>query len=667
MKVERYLLPRNSVLWMIGAQGLALLPLFREMPLWLPVVWAAVLIWRLQEFRGRWPMPKPLTKTALVAVCVAGLVLSYQRLLGLEPMVALLICALLLKQLEMRRRRDALFLVYLNFFLIGVQFLFGQALQNALYGVVCLWAGLTSLLVIHQPVGQRYPWRSLKLAGRMMLHSLPLMLILFLVMPRLGALWSVPSPGQTAKTGVSDEMSPGDFSRLSRSGGVAFRATFEGESPSADQLYWRGLVLSEFDGRTWRQNRDANYHSGAPVYWGYERPPKWLSGSQGAGRSYRYSIVMEPSHQRWLYSLSLVAPVADQDIGLVWDYRLLRNEPVHTRFSYEAQSQLEYALNLELPEWQRQRALQLPSSGNPVSRTTAAQWRAESTTDEAYIKRILELYRSRFTYTLEPPALGTDTVDEFLWQTEQGFCGHFASSFVFMLRSAGIPARVVAGYQGGEYNPLGDYWVVHQYDAHAWAEVWLPQKGWVRYDPTAVVAPDRIRQSLGETRSEQVDDVVSLGRYRHIQWLSNIRLQWDLLNYRWHKTVLEFDQEEQSKFLTRWLGRVDPLKLMLVLLTAGAVTVLIVTLHLWWTARPVPQPRHLRWYRRFERRVARRGWYRQPSETPEQFLQRMLQKETSLSYCEVLKAFTQQYLAHVYGGQPLDEPQLKSLLHQLRT
>ncbi|WP_439135764.1 transglutaminase TgpA family protein [Pseudomaricurvus sp.] len=676
----RQLLPRNSLLWLISAQGLAIAPMLLELPYWLIGLWGLVLIWRLQEFRGRWAMPGKLIKTAMVAVCVSGLFLSFGRLLGLEPMVTMLICALLLKQLEMQRRQDALLLVYLTFFLIGVQFLFSQTLLASVYGAVCVWIALCSLLSMHQPSGHERPWRSLRLAGRLSLHTVPLMILLFLVMPRFGSLWSVPNPTQSAKTGVSDSMSPGDFSRLSRSGGVAFRVTFDGERPPQHLLYWRGLVFSEFDGRRWtqRKGREWDYRDGSLVDWYSDAPSDWRiqsgSGNSELSKPVTYSIIMEASHQRWLYGL--MAPVAfEQDplYGLTRNFTLLRRQPVHQRLQYEVTSQLEYQASTEpLTSRQRARELALPDGFNPETLQKANAWRQQAGSEQAYLSKVLAFYRDNFDYTLEPPALGRDTVDEFLWQTQRGFCEHFASSFVVLMRAAGIPARVVAGYQGGEYNSADDYLVVHQYDAHAWTEVWLEGQGWTRVDPTAAVAADRVERSLGDLQSDMVEGALSLGRYRQFKWVAELRMEWDALNYRWHKAVINFDSKAQSELLSNLLGGVSPLRLVLFVLLVGGGLLLLISLHLWWRARPAPKPPALHQCERFERLLRRKGWVRLDREPVGEFAARV---SASVSpkhsgIAEAVSDFADLFQREQYAGEVVSSAQwrhsLKSLQRVLR-
>ena len=643
----RYLPPRNSQLWLLLSLSLCMVPLALELPLWLIAVWGLVVFWRWQIFRGRWSVPNTPIKTLLVFSSGLGLWLSYGRFQGLEPMASLLVLALLLKWLEQQRLRDTLVVVYLGFVMVALQFLFGQTLLISLYAAVCVWLLLAALLALYQPQGHLKPARTARLAGRLLLHALPLMLLMFLVMPRLGSLWAVPSPSHSARSGMSDSMAPGDFSRLSKSGGVAFRVDFDGPKPPQEQLYWRGLVFSDFDGRRWRQaptSRDLNRYSGeASVVWGRARLNKagrslaWQSASEALAESVDYRITLEPTQQRWVYSLPVVTDFRSESaaaglrLGLSREQYLLAQEPVRVRSQYSVSSVLSYRWSPEaLTAFERRRVLGLPSDFNPQTQARAELWRQQADSDSAYVERVLAHYRASFVYTLEPPRLGRDSVDEFLWRDldeggQQGFCEHFASSFVVMMRAAQIPARVVVGYMGGEYNEQGDYLVVHQYDAHAWAEVWLPGEGWTRVDPTAAVAPERVRQSLGELQLDGVDKLLSLGRYRNFAWVSQLRMQWDGLNYAWHKAVMGFDSERQGKLLTDLLGGVSPLKMVLLVLGSGASFLALISLHLWWRNCPPRPAPLLHVFVRFERLLARKGLERLPGETPGIFARRAQQ------------------------------------------
>lgn len=664
--INRYLPPRNSLLWLISALSLSILPIIDELPIWLVIVWLGVVIWRVQIFRGYWQLPSSLNKTVIAVVCMAGLYQSFDRFLALDPMAALLCCALLLKLLEMQSRRDAVMLIYLSYFVIALQFLFSQVLSALLIGLVCFWIVTTALLVLNQPQGHSFPRRSLRLSGRILLHSFPLMILLFLIFPRIGSLWSMPLHNGGV-TGVSDSMSPGDFSSLSRSGGVAFRVKFDGDAPKPEELYWRGLTFSQFDGRRWKPITEL---SNGWLQRGSKKSSEnqsELTSGEALGRDFSYRIIFEPSQQHWLYSLMLPSnfnTAADIKIKKLNDHRLVSNKPVRQRIDYQVDSHLNYKIGLDITASQQQVDLRLPADSNPKSVAIAKQWRSEAGSDEVYIQRLLSLYNSEFEYTLEPPTLGTHTVDEFLWQTKQGFCGHFASSFVVMMRAAGIPARVVVGYQGGEYNKLEDYYVVHQYAAHAWAEVWLQGRGWVRYDPTAAVAPERVLQSLGDLASNFVDSRFSLGRYRQFALINSLRMQWDALNYRWHTSVMEFDNDQQSLLLSDWLNGITALKMAIVVLSAGGSVFILMTLHLLWRGRPKPVSDTLKAYARLERLLKSKGFIRQQGEPPGDFARRVVNKYPSVEI--PLMQATRMFEQAQYESKEFSTRQMKQQLRLLK-
>lgn len=669
-----YLPPRNGLIWLVVALSVSIMPLIPELPFWLLAVWLCVGLWRVQLYRGIWRMPGGMTKLVLVSVCSAGLFLTFGRFAALEPMVSLFVCGALLKLLEMKNRRDAQLLLYLCYFLVSCRFLFTQGLSDLMIGSICLWVVTTALLVMHQPRGHETPKRSLRLAGRLLLHSVPLMVLLFLVMPRIGSLWNIPLQDHGATTGVSDSMSPGDFSSLSRSGGVAFRVTFNGARPRPEDLYWRGLIFSEFDGRRWSPSRNGPGTDGESwIRWGRNVPNKAMQkysedSEQPLGRPVNYEIIMEPTQQHWLYSLMLTTEFYnDSDVKILrtTNQRLVADQPIRQRMVYSASSSLDYTTERRrLPDIVRDVNLKLPSNFNPVALRSAEEWRRQAGSDQAYVDRVLAFFNASFVYTLEPPRLGKHTVDEFMWGTQQGFCEHYASSFVVMMRAAGIPARVVAGYLGGEYNAAENYYVVHQYDAHAWAEIWLPDRGWVRQDPTAAVAPERVLQSLGDLQADLVESPWALGRYRNLTLFNNLRLQWDALNYRWHRSVMGFDDDRQSQFFNNWLNGATPLKLVLFVLGGGAVAFALMGLHLWWGNRKGPMVPALKVFHRLQSFLARRGLERASGEAVGDFLRRVAAEKPEAKV--LLMQFNRTFEDALYGNGLFHERELKRLLRSLR-
>lgn len=588
-------IPRSSQLWLLFALLLTALPHLTHVPVW---VWAAggvIMFWRWKIYAGQWAMPGRIIKTLLVLVCAFGIWRGYGSWRGVEPMTGLLLVGMLLKLLEMKTRRDALLVVYLGYFCAAAQLLFAQMILDSLYCILNFWALLTAqLLLFSGPTASIWP--AAKRSGIMALQAVPVMVALFLVLPRTGPLWAMPMHKHAARTGISDTMSPGDVVDLTKSGAVAFRVNFEGPLPPPASRYWRGLVLSQFDGRTWRaRNYDFN-PGGRGIDLFNQAPSPWRLEATKLPTSapvYQYQILMEPSHRPWLFTLGVPLSI---ETGKRWAITL--DQTVRTLVPVSDRARID-VLSVDMPvpapalhPFVERHYLSLPQEFNPRTRALANEWRASGLSVEAIIARFEQMIQQQFIYTLQPPALGEHSVDDFLFGTRQGFCEHFASSFVFFMRAAGVPARVVTGYQGGELGLAGDYLLVHQMDAHAWAEVWMDGQ-WRRVDPTAAVAPSRIRDGLRMAMRdsiEQLGDPLSLIRYSNINWLNLARLQWEEVNYRWQSMVVGFDADQQSAVLQRLLGGVDPWRIGVFLLLSAGLPLASIALWFAWRNRPAPLP-----------------------------------------------------------------------------
>ncbi len=605
---EREQINRASLAWLLIAQAVILLPHSVHAPLWLWAGWLCVVVWRWQIFRGAWSFPSLFLRIGLIAGFGGGLVLSYGAQFDMTAMVGLLLAGFILKLLELRRRRDLLVTVYLGYFVAATQFLFHNGPLAGLYGVISLVLLTATLLAAHQSVRNVRFWLSIRQAGWLLLQAVPLMLILFLVIPRTGALWSVPQDKRAATTGISDSMSPGDIGELAQSNALAFRVTFEGEAPPPSKRYWRGLVFSHFDGRQW-QPSDRQRASGL-MNWSRSETEQWLNLLRAEGAAVDYEVMLEPTQQRWLYALAAPVDWGD-DIGVGREMRLQSEEPVTQRMAYRVSSRTRYQFQaMGLSDWERRQELQLPQEANPQTRARARQWAREASSETDLIDRLLGLYREQFRYTLRPQTLGQHSVDQFLWGTREGFCEHFASSFVFFLRAAGIPARVVVGYLGATHNPLEDYWTVRQRDAHAWAEVWLEGQGWVRYDPTGAVAPERIERGLDFSLSGTDSEMLQRSFGADLPFVAQLQLRWDAFNYEWHRWVLGYDQRLQEDFLDDWLGGVDLWRIALAVVLTGASLVGALLLWMLWRQRPryrYPADRQLA---RLDRKLAKAGMSR---------------------------------------------------------
>lgn len=645
-------IPRHCLTWLLIAQAFLIAPHFSHIPIWILFAWVIIVAWRVQVYRGHWSFPGRWVKFVLVSLCVAALMFEYRRWYGLEPMVGLLVVAFLLKLLEMHQQRDALTVIYIGYFVAATNFLFSQTLEMTAYIFLTVTLLTTALIALNQSEQEKRYWHSLSLSAKILLQSLPLTLILFLMIPRIGSLWAVPQQQQAAKTGVSDTMSPGDFSRLSRSDDVAFQVTFAGEIPPQNQLYWRGLVFSEFDGRTWGASTLMGF-DGGPIDWFSREPLPWRDRIEVVEPGLDYDIIIEPTQQLWLYALA--TPVtSERFIGLTREFNLIRRMPVGSRMRYRVTSYLQHSTEANgLPNWMIRRETQLPQTSNPRSREQAHLWWQETGEPRAYMAKVLANFTQSFTYTLQPPLLGINPVDEFLWSTQRGFCEHFASAFVFMMRAAGIPARVVAGYQGGEINRLENFLIVKQSDAHAWAEVWFEGEGWVRVDPTAAVAPQRIESGLSGALNQeeaQLLDRSFLTSFNHIVLMNRLRLQLEVLNYKWSTMVVSYDSEAQAGLLRRWLGDNSAWRIGLAFLSATAIVVALLAAWLFFSSHNFSQNRGDRLYQQFLRTLKKRGVEKLPGEGPRTFAQRAARKLPKLeAWIARVSHYYEQYR---YGDDP---------------
>lgn len=613
--------------WQVVALCAVVFPQVDRLPLWLSVVMLTIAISRLAPIESRLGVTGKALRLILFVGGMAGIYYSHRTFIGPEGGVSFLVLSAGFKLLESKDKRDYFVLAVLDFFVLATAFLFSQSLLLAAYvGVATLFvlAALTTL----QQSEQTNIGTTIKKASAIALQALPLMLILFVFFPRLPPLWTLNLSQGSGKTGMSDSMSPGDISRLSESSELAFRVEFKGPVPGPDQLYWRGVVLTHYDGNKWTQSDTISW----PIPAGEVRP-KWVTASNSASTAIgsadaaiQYRVILEPTDQSWLFSLA-IPQSPTKKVLFTRDFRLAYQTPVFTRLSYDAKSWSDQLADKDdLPVWLKNQNLQLPASGNQEALQMARRWHLASASDERYIQQILDYFREeRFFYTLEPPRLGENRIDDFLFRTRRGFCEHYAAAFVFLMRAAGIPARVVAGYQGGEKSPLDNYWLVRQLDAHAWAEVWLEGKGWVRVDPTAVVAPDRIERGAAQMATQSAywgNSIASKVRHNNYRLLHSLRNFADYVNYRWYRDVLGYDISSQEGLMQRLLGDNNLLKqlgLMMGLLAVfGGLT-------LFWIFRGERKKEHPvdRLYRKYCERMAKKGMPREPGEAPFDYAQRI--------------------------------------------
>ncbi len=646
-------IPRNGLIWLLVAQVLVILPHLSHLPLWIIGLWLGCATWRVQIFRMRARYPRAWAKALMMLGAAFGVYFSRGGLVGLDAGVVLLIAAFILKLVEMRSRRDALVLIFLGFFAVVTSYLFNDSLLAGVYSLAPIIALLASMIGLQQSTTDTHPWPTLRLAGSLLLQAIPLMLVLFVLFPRLGPLWSLPQPKDRGVTGLADSMSPGDIAELSRSSALAFRASFEGPIPGREQLYWRAVTFERFDGRRWSQS----FSSQVP------QEPEWTP----QGTPVAYSIVMQPSGRPWLYALD-VAQVDAGGARLMADFHLERPRAVDKPLLYQARSWTEALREPGAASATLERALQLPNGGNPRSREWAQTLRREHQTAEATVQALLSHFNQQpYGYTLRPPPVGENIVDDFLFETLNGFCIHYAGAMTFVLRAAGIPARVVAGYQGGEINPSGNYLSVRQLDAHAWIEYWEADKGWISVDPTFQVAPERIEQGLEEALAGEQDlmegTLMGLRNYRDIGWLNDLRFGWDSLSYGWQRWVLNYQGERQLEVLQGLFGKVDARKLGVLMVAVGALLIgllAIILLKPWRRERDA----QVRQYRRFERLLARHGIARRPGEGARDFAQRAAAQLPDVA--GPIADFSSLYEQARYAGRPADKAEVHTALARLR-
>ena len=640
-----------------------MLPHASRVPLWLNGAFIVSLLWRLPVIEQRLPLPNKWFKVLFVMGALAGIKYSYNTWFGPEAGTSFLIVCIALKLLETKNERDCYVLLTLSYFMLATQFLFNQGLASTLYaglGVLCITA---AYVVFNQTISLKHAFKkSLILLGQ----ALPLMLILFLFFPRLPPLWTFKLSEGTGKTGMTDNMSPGDLAKLSQSSELAFRVEFANKNqvPSKSELYWRGLTLSRFDGKTWRPSNRAILADDNAAWSNYPLP-MWAETQIHITKTppKYYKVILEPTDRVWLYSLA-VPYSRTQGVGLSRDFRLVSQAPVFQRFTYDVMQYQAIALDLELPDWLRLDNLMLPETGNPVARQMAQQWRKYYGSDEAYITAILSWFRkSEFYYTLEPPLLGNNRIDDFLFKTKRGFCEHYSSSFAFLLRAAGIPTRVVVGYQGGEWSPNKDSWQVRQLDAHAWVEAWLPNKGWVMLDPTGAVAPERIENGMSDlAQNAEVwgNSAFSTFKYNNFKWFSQLRNMADYINYRWQKDIVGYDTENQEQLLLKLLGDSSVWKRIAIMF--GALIIIASLLALWTILKgqkrlnPVDKV-----IVRLSQQLAQRGLAREQGEGVIAYLQRLEMHQPQ--WQPALQQLQQYYCVLRY--QPLT-PEAQEQMKQMR-
>ncbi|GAA5181426.1 hypothetical protein GCM10025771_28360 [Niveibacterium umoris] len=634
-------LDRRTGIWVLATVALTQIPLlFRLAPevglvAAIPMLWQA---WRLRSAALGRP-PHFIILILLAAMSVATTTAHYGTIFGRTPGLALIAMLLGLKVLESRNRRDAHVSVQLCFFLQLGYFLIEQSALTAASASVACAIAVTTLLRIEQPeLGTKASAAaSLKLIG----IAIPLAVVLFVLFPRLDSpLWGLPTDGRESTTGMSDHMRAGSIANLSLSGEIAFRVEFSGAVPEPAARYFRGPVMSAFDGQEWRVGP-----SGPP-----SEPPQ-------GGKPTDYVITMEPNENRWLFALEHALPAAGQTLSSA--NVLLAAAPIRSRLRVSLSSRIGSRIGQDTSDALAAFNLTLPKGTNPRMAALGADLRNRLPDPAARVEEGLRLLRvGQFVYTLEPPTLGADSADEFFFDSKRGFCEHFANAFAVLMRAAGVPTRVVGGYQGGEINPVDGTLIVRQSDAHAWTEVWLANRGWVRVDPTAAAAPRRIDGGVTASlpASEPIPRLVRVDA----AWLRALRDRAEALSHAWNTWFLGYNAQRQRDFITQ-LGFDPDWRTLTLLLAASAAAWQAVVWAAMFRRRSALTPAEREWTRLL-RTLARKGLSPAPSEGPIAFAARA--GTIHPEWRDALDAFAKSY-ARITYGPPHASPAVEALRNEI--
>ena len=527
----------RNLMWLLAATAFVVAPHLFRMPYWVAIFFGVVLAWRAWIAWAAVHFPSRLITIVLTIAATIGTFATYGTLLRDRlPPTTLLVVMAALKVLEMRTQREVVLVIYLGFFLVMTNFLFSQSIPLGLYMLACVWIFIATMVGFNRIGGSPSLAERLRPAGALLVQALPLMVAFFILFPRTqGPLWALPQDTRSTATGLSETMSPGNISNLIKSDAIAFRVQFDGDRPPYSTLYWRGPVLVDFDGATW------SMPAVVPML-------SRLDYAQ-RGRLTNYSVTLEPHQKTWLFALDAPAVLPAGAYALA-DLELRDRRPVAERKRYDMSSYLDFRYGQHLSAYTRQATLRYDPERNPRAVALGRQWASETSDPRAILTRALTLYNREFTYTLEPPLLDPrDPYDDFLFQAKKGFCEHYAGSFALLMRAAGIPSRVVTGYQGGEVNPLNNELIVRQADAHAWTEVWIEGEGWIRVDPTAAVSPLRVEGGVNAAFGP-IGVIPALIAYDKLGVLANMRYAWQMLNSQWNSWVVGYNMDRQRQFFS---------------------------------------------------------------------------------------------------------------------
>ncbi|ALG67226.1 transglutaminase TgpA family protein [Beggiatoa leptomitoformis] len=649
--------PRIATLnWLLVSLIMVILPHVSRLPLWTSLFFILFLLWRFLGTAKQYGLPSQLLKTLFACLVVVGILYTYRTLFGRDPGVALLVALCSLKMIEMHNQRDALLICFLGYFLIITNFLYSQTILTALYMFIVMLVMTATLIGLSDYNERLTLWKRLRLGGLLLFQAIPLMLVLFIFFPRVaGPLWGIPKDAFSGVTGLTNNMLLGNISELTVSDEIAFRAKFENDKiPSHQERYWRGPVFSYTDGKEWKSDVEKNMIV-------QNRQLTFLD------TPYTYTVTLEPHNQRWVFALDMPTKTPDSTFSNQ-KYEITTFYPVRQRMRYQVTSYTHYRAELA-DEQLLKLNLTLPANMHPRAKALAKQWQQENPDPLAIAQRALQYFNQEpFHYTLTPLTINKDPVDEFLFETREGFCEHYAAAFTVLMRAAGIPARIVTGYQGGEFNSVGNYLVVRQRDAHAWSEIWIAGTGWVRIEPTGAVAPERIERGATATFASNFDTFAGFEMDNNSQlgtFWRQLQENWDALNNDWNQWVLGYDNSRQKEFFSN-VGIKDATWQNMTIALVVLVATLLLGISLWLLKRaqryrdPVQQL-----YYRFCQQLARAGITHHASEPPLKLSQRATTLRPDLA--QPIQKIITLYIAVRYRSQIDLLPALQKAIRQFHS
>ncbi len=628
---------KNILIFLLTSIGLIVLPHGYHLPLPVFGFFILLLSWRFLAIWHQASMPKGVV-LAFLAICgLAILFKQFHTLLGRDAGTSLFLIALGLKLMEIKSEREIYLVNYLAFIVAASQFLYEQSILMAAYILFVSCVLLATLVYINSVVAQTGV--ALKKAAVIIAQAIPMTIVVFILFPRVEPpRWLLFNDKQEARMGLSDSMEPGSITNLGMSEELVFRVTFIGAPPPPRERYWRGPVLTYTDGKKWQQVNDAAYK-------------RFQDKVRFSGTAYNYTLMLEPQNKNWVFALDMPAEFPGT-LSRNGNYQLVSQDDLGKRSEYKLTSYPDFNTGF-ITQLEYKNSRQLPDTPSDNIKRLVAQLHGFGSTPEVFIEQLLNHFRQEdFHYTLTPPLMEDNPIETFLFESRRGFCSHYAAAFVYLMRVANIPSRVVTGYQGGVMNAVGNFLEIRQADAHAWAEVWLDKKGWVRVDPTAAIAPERIEREIDINQLTEGELIQfanpSVGAKGAFGWLKRAQQMWGHVDYSWQRWVINYNNTNQASFLS--LFGITDFKTMVYWMMGivGFFTAILSAILLY--RRPKQTDRMVQLYNKFLKKIAKAGYQKQPGEGARAFAERI--KPTLPGYATSIENITAEFIVQRYGKEP---------------